>query len=597
MRRKVMTALMAGTLIGLAALAGPPPTSATEDTFYISVDTITVGGSCTDPDVNYNPVNGLEPSLLAVYGNEDFGTGDTIILCDNGVGIDYVFESNTPSQDIASKEITITGESGQEVVLDANGFDPFIFANGTLNIENLVIQDAGTAITMSGTPTLNVTDVTFEDGADVGDMTGQSIDSSGIVSVVGSTFTHNYSSGSGGAIYLSNAVSVTISDSVFGNPNDDTFGNFASDDGGDIYVSGGAGLATLSISNSQFHDAYVYGDGGSIAAICAESVISGITISGAQSDENGAGLYLDDDSGCGADYTVTVSNSRFLDTDADDQGGAISNGQDGDGPLTEVIVSGGYFYQNEADSGAAINLDYTNLTVSNSTFIENHARDDGGGAFELYDNENVVITGSRFDGNTSVGSSGGVIQQNGSVDSLRLVGNTFTQNTTEGSGGVIYAHYTESLTIESNVFQRNTAGSQGGAIRVRRGTSGTSITGNTFTGNSAEQGGAVSINDGEVDSYLWSVSRNTFTKNRATLNGGALHMALDDSGNVVTPNVKKNRFRGNSAPAAGAVVVESDYGTGRAILKRYERGLRGNSFQANRGTSDRRSANIGVHFD
>jgi predicted outer membrane repeat protein len=464
-------------------------------------------------------------------------------------------------------------------------------------VENLVIQDAGTAITMSGTPTLNVTDVTFEDGADVGDMTGQSIDSSGIVSVVGSTFTHNYSSGSGGAIYLSNAVSVTISDSVFGNPNDDTFGNFASDDGGDIYVSGGAGLATLSISNSQFHDAYVYGDGGSIAAICAESVISGITISGAQSDENGAGLYLDDDSGCGADYTVTVSNSRFLDTDADDQGGAISNGQDGDGPLTEVIVSGGYFYQNEADSGAAINLDYTNLTVSNSTFIENHARDDGGGAFELYDNENVVITGSRFDGNTSVGSSGGVIQQNGSVDSLRLVGNTFTQNTTEGSGGVIYAHYTESLTIESNVFQRNTAGSQGGAIRVRRGTSGTSITGNTFTGNSAEQGGAVSINDGEVDSYLWSVSRNTFTKNRATLNGGALHMALDNSGNVVTPNVKKNRFRGNSAPAAGAVVVESDYGTERAILKRYERGLRGNSFQANRGTSDRRSANIGVHFD
>jgi predicted outer membrane repeat protein len=542
-------------------------------------------------------MNGLEPSLLAVYGDEDFGTGDTIILCDNGVGIDYVFESDTPSQDIASKEITITGESGQEVVLDAVGFDPFSFANGTLNIQNLVIQDAGTAITMSGTPTLNVTDVTFEDGADVGDMTGQSIDSSGIVSVVGSTFTHNYSSGSGGAIYLSNAVSVTISDSVFGNPNDDTFGNFASDDGGDIYVSGGAGLATLSISNSQFHDAYVYGDGGSIAAICAESVISGITISGAQSDENGAGLYLDDDSGCGADYTVTVSNSRFLDTDADDQGGAISNGQDGDGPLTEVIVSGGYFYQNEADSGAAINLDYTNLTVSNSTFIENHARDDGGGAFELYDNENVVITGSRFDGNTSVGSSGGVIQQNGSVDSLRLVGNTFTQNTTEGSGGVIYAHYTESLTIESNVFQRNTAGSQGGAIRVRRGTSGTSITGNTFTGNSAEQGGAVSINDGEVDSYLWSVSRNTFTKNRATLNGGALHMALDDSGNVVTPNVKKNRFRGNSAPAAGAVVVESDYGTGRAILKRYERGLRGNSFQANRGTSDRRSANIGVHFD
>jgi hypothetical protein len=107
----------------------------------------------------------------------------------------------------------------------------------------------------------------------------------------------------------------------------------------------------------------------------------------------------------------------------------------------------------------------------------------------------------------------------------------------------------------------------------------------------------VSINDGEDDSYLWSVSRNTFTKNRATLNGGALHMALDNSGNVVAPNVKGNGFKRNSARAAGAVVVESDYGTELAILKRYERGLRGNSFQGNRATRERRSANIGVHFD
>jgi hypothetical protein len=74
-------------------------------------------------------------------------------------------------------------------------------------------------------------------------------------------------------------------------------------------------------------------------------------------------------------------------------------------------------------------------------------------------------------------------------------------------------------------------------------------------------------------------------------------MALDDSGNVVTPNVKGNRFNRNSAPAAGAVVVESDYGTERVILRRYERALRRNSFQANRATSERRSANIGVHFD
>jgi predicted outer membrane repeat protein len=601
--RKLLTTLTALTLIGGVLLGAPARTLAAGGSavYWISTASVGAGTSCASPTHQYDVANAnkrfndLLDLILADVDFENYASV-TIAICDADNGAEQVYEMDgdtDATDDVSGAEITILGvqwdATGEEdlagtgdVTIDGSGgFSPFEFANADVNIGYLTIDDAfdnntGAGIHFSDTALGFIYELTL-DHVVVNDAYLEEGDGAGVyaaggtVTIRDSRFTENRAAmGFGGAIYVSGAVSVTISDSVFGNPNYDTFGNFASDGGGDIYVSGGAGLATLSISNSQFYDAHAYGSGGSIAAICAESVISGITISGAQSDENGAGLYLDDDSGCGADYTVTVSNSRFLDTDADDQGGAISNGQDDEGPLTEVIVSGSYFYQNEADSGAAINLDYTNLTVSNSTFIENHARDDGGGAFELFRNENVVITGSRFDGNTSVGSSGGAILQNGSVDSLR---------------------------IESNMFQRNTAGSQGGAIRVSRGTSGTSITGNTFTENSAEQGGAVSINDGEDDSYLWSVSRNTFTKNRATLNGGALHMALDDSGNVVTPNVKKNRFRGNSAPAAGAVVVESDYGTERAILRRYERGLRGNSFQGNRATRERRSANIGVHFD
>ena len=603
--RKLLTTLTALTLIGGVLLSAPARTLAAGGSavYWISTASVGAGTSCASPTHQYDAANAdkrFNDLLDLILEDVDTQGYDsvTIAICDADNGAAQVYEMDLdtdPTDDVSGAEITIlgvqwdaTGEANLEdlagagdVTIDSNGsWSPFEFENADVSIGYLTIDrpfdnNTGAGVHFSDTAGGFIYELTLDhvvvndaylaagDGAAV-------YAAGGIVTITDSTFTDNSAAdGRGGAIYVSNAVSVTISDSVFGNPNDDTFGNFASDGGGDIYVSGGAGLATLSISNSQFHDAYVYDNGGSIAAICAESVISGVTISGAESHDNGAGLYLDDDSGCTTDYTVTVSNSRFLNNDSRDQGGAISNGQDGEGPLTEVIVSGSYFYQNEADSGAAINLDYTNLTVSNSTFIENHARDDGGGAIELYENENVVITGSRFDGNTSVGSS----------------------------GGAIYAEDTESLTIESNKFQRNTAEGQGGAIRVQTGASGTSITRNTFTGNSAEQGGAVSINDGEDDSYLWSISRNTFTKNRATLNGGALHMALDDSGNVVTPNVKRNRFKGNSAPVAGAVVVESDYGTERAILKRYERGLRGNSFQANRATRDRRSANIGVHFD
>lgn len=609
--RKFLTTLTALTLIGGVLLGAPVRTLAVGESavYWISTASVGAGTGCASPTHQYATVEGqyfnnLLDDILADVDTQNYASV-TIAICDADNGAEQVYQmvgDTDPTDDVEGAEITIAGVQWDatseadvagpgDVVIDGmntfdvegaavGGYSPFEFDNadvyiGYLTIDNAFDTDTGAGIHFSDTALGFIYELTLDhvvvndaylEGGD-----GAAVYAAGsIVTITDSTFTDNRTDdGNGGAIYVVDAVSVTISDSVFGNPNDDSLGNFSSDGGGDIYVSGGGALATLNISNSQFYDASSYGVGGSIAAICAESVISGVTISGAESDYNGAGLYLDDASGCGPDYTVTVSNSSFLNTDAGDQGGAISDNQaDTVSPLTEVIVTGSYFYQNEADLGAAINLDGTTLTVSNSTFIENHALDDGG-ALELCNNVAVTVTGSRFVGNTSV-DSGGAIQQNCEISIL---------------------------TIESNKFQGNTALGQGGAIRVQTGTSGTSITRNTFTGNSAEQGGAVSINDGEDDSYLWSITRNTFTKNRATLNGGALHMALDNSGNVVTPNVKRNRFKGNSAPAAGAVVVESDYGTGRVILKRYERGLRGNSFQSNRGTSDRRSANIGVHFD
>lgn len=602
--RKFFTTLTAATLIGGVLLGAPARTLAVGESavYWISTASVGAGTGCASPTHQYDAtnvnkrINDLLDLILADVFLEDYPSF-TIAICDADNGAEQVYEMDAdtdPTIDVAGAEITILGvqwdategvedlAGAGDVTIDGSGdWSPFEFANADVNIGYLTIDnasdyDTGAAIHFSDTALGFIFELTLDhvviNDAYLEEGDGAAVYAAGgIVTITDSTFTDNSAdNGSGGAVYVADAVSVTISDSVFGNPNDDSFGNFAHNYGGDIYVTGGGALADLSISNSQFYDAYAEDEsGGSIAAICAASVISGVTIRGAEAGYNGAGLYFNDDSGCGADYTVTVTNSSFLNNDAGNQGGAISDAQDAsDSPLTDVIVTGSYFYQNEANRGAAINLDGTTLTLSNSTFIENDALSDGG-ALELCDNEAVTVTGSRFVGNTS-----------------------------EDSGGAIQVDCdTANLTIESNKFERNTAGDQGGAIRVQWGSSEISITSNTFTGNSAEQGGAVSVNDDEVDSYLWSITRNTFIKNRATLNGGALHMALDNSGNVVTPNVKKNRFRGNSAPAAGAVVVESDYGTERVILKRYERGLRGNSFQSNRATRDRRSANIGVHFD
>jgi predicted outer membrane repeat protein len=562
MRRKVMTALMAGTLIGLAALAGPPPTSATEDTFYISVDTITVGGSCTDPDVNYNPVNGLEPSLLAVYGNEDFGTGDTIILCDNGVGIDYVFESNTPSQDIASKEITITGESGQEVVLDANGFDPFIFANGTLNIENLVIQDAGTAITMSGTPTLNVTDVTFEDGADVGDMTGQSIDSSGIVSVAGSTFAHNYSSGDGGAIDADGAVTVDAS-AFTGNESDDLGGAIYS--GGELQVTdsqfdsnitenyGGAiyAAAGISVSDSAFEaNSATSVDGGAIYADTGEVSVSNTDFSNNEAFNAGGALYIFD-----ADAIAAISDSTFNSNSAD-YGGAIVSYD------SEVAITDSHFEENftvwESEEmgadfgGAAYYLWLGSLHVEDSTFTRNVAPDTSAGAgIHLYKGS-LEVDNSMFTGNQA--GQGPAIYSWGSDlgfeedESVVISDSTFLRNRNtwlDDGGAIAHERNGRDFTLTGSLFRGNVGPRWGGAVETWKVDGETTIENNVFMLNTAREGGALWI---DVRNGVEGIRGNQFKKNRARL-GGAISFECEtvSARSVVRVLTRQNRFSGNVA--------------------------------------------------
>jgi predicted outer membrane repeat protein len=469
MRRKLITALMSGVLLGLAVLAVPQPTQATAGvTFYISANNAVGGGigasvGCAAPDVKYLAGTGLNAALGAIYADSDFDSGDEIVLCDIDTtdgNVDYVMVA--------------------DVAFDDGNFDDDNNA-GTANAATLDLSDAVApgSVTIRG------------DADDV------------------------------------NSIVIDAND--------------------------GDGPDTGGYSPFDFTDANV--------------TIEFLTILNAWDDSAGGAIHvIEDDSTNGLTLTL---NSVVIEY-------AYAQGGDGAGAhvMGDVVITDSVFEDN-ATGGAPAG--------------------DGGAVYATGD---VTITDSEFIGNSAEGY-GGAVYVDGElrVSQVSVTDTIFDGNTSGNSGGAIYAASIESLTIESNQFRRNTAAGQGGAIRVQWGTGGTSITRNTFTENSAEQGGAVSINDGEDDSYLWSISRNTFAKNRATLNGGALHMALDNSGNVVAPNVKGNGFKRNSARAAGAVVVESDYGTELAILKRYERGLRGNSFQGNRATRERRSANIGVHFD
>jgi hypothetical protein len=357
--------------------------------------------------------------------------------------------------------------------------------------------------------------------------------------------------GYGGAVYatVGSPDTVTISSSMFGDPENDSQGNYSLYGGGDLYIDGGAAedqVADLTISNSAFYDGTVNdGNGGSIASVCAATVLTGVTIRDSYASNDGGGLWASDDEGCSSDYSVTISNSRFLGTEAGVQGGAISNDQDDAESLKDVIVKGSYFYQNEAGSGAAINLDHANLTVSKSSFIENQINSDDGGAMEFCENDNITISSSRFEGNLS-SNDGGAIQVNCGLETMRLAGNSFIENEAEYNGGAI--------SIE---------GFNGSSILI--------ATSNKFLGNKAEDSGgvfSVYLNASARDSSLLrNLKRNTFRANRADSNGdgdgsgGILRISYDDfDGRSPQRRLESALRSGNSVQGAriGLIVQYND---------------------------------------
>ena len=161
------------------------------------------------------------------------------------------------------------------------------------------------------------------------------------------------------------------------------------------------------------------------------------------------------------------------------------------------------------------------ITISNSSFIDNHCAEGGGGAlfFRAAGGGNagdatVTISNSVFSGNTSGtdnGGAGGAIAAN-SAGTLTITKSLFVGNSTpqpNGSGGAIYNFMT------------------------------TTITDSTFLNNSARHGGAT------YSAGPLTVRNSTFSGNSTCCDGGAIRLDSPADFENVT-------IVGNSAPGGGA---------------------------------------------
>ncbi|MDR3291842.1 MAG: hypothetical protein LBT10_06815 [Methanobrevibacter sp.] len=172
---------------------------------------------------------------------------------------------------------------------------------------------------------------------------------------------------------------------------------------------------------------------GRIFIITSNNVkLDGLTITGGLgNNNNGGGIY-----NTGAN--LSVSNSSFINDTSTDYGGAIYNNNEG----VNFSVSNTRFINNRAhDDGGAIENYGANLSVSNSSFINNTAAGNVGygGAIDVWAGVNVRVSNSSFINNT--GNTGAIYNKNFnfSVIGCDIVGNI--GDGIRNSGGNVTINY------------------------------------------------------------------------------------------------------------------------------------------------------------
>jgi hypothetical protein len=347
------------------------------------------------------------------------------------------------------------------------------------------------------------------------------------------------------------------------------------DGGGDITLSGGGAVRVIEL------DHYV------------DFVVQRITIQrgfvpAGSENESGAGV-LHPWFGTLKVIDVTFDDNHSASVDHDVGGGALYAGG-----LTEAILSGCTFTNNSGSTGGAVLSRSTNLRVVDSVFAGNSATTygesgqygNGGGLYidrmwldapaalsicgTVFERNHAMVHGSALfsyalegggvlfdrctfrdtDMDGSPGGGTGSVYHEG--EPLRLVGSTFSGNSTGAHAGGLFLGGGTDADVENCTFSNNRTPGNAGALWAGGGR--VTVTSSTFAGNDADYGPV--IFKGQSGSVRLT---NVILANNTTANAFsalACHATFEDGGgNVQWPRTKNN---GNADTPCAAGVVFAD---------------------------------------
>ena len=310
------------------------------------------------------------------------------------------------------------------------------------------------------------------------------------LTIANCTFTNNRITGTtGGAIASNNANNVVITDCKFTN-------NYATGVGGAVSITGN----NAKITNCIF------------------------TNNEARNHLGGAVLIY-------GNY-ATVTNNTFTNNKAGRDGGAIDiEGKTESVKCTGALITDNVFTGNTATLGGAVGLNGNDATIANNLFKSNQA---------------TYSKAVKFPG------IGGAMRVMGAKN-IKVINNTFTDNTAYNQGGAFYLEGAKSV-ISKNKFTNNHATNDAGGTMNLKG-NGISISENVISISSSKNaGGAIFINGNNV-----KITNNHISKAKTTASyGGAIQIRGDAA------TITNNEFTRNSAKSnGGAIYVMSDY----AVIK------------------------------
>ena len=153
------------------------------------------------------------------------------------------------------------------------------------------------------------------------------------------------------------------------------------------------------------------------------------------------------------------------------------------------------------------------ITIKNNFFIENNA-DNSSGAIEIpnsYSGNSLTISNNVFLDNSS--PTAGAIQIDGSFTNVLIKQNTFKSNraTSGNAGAISLIPNSGAITVTRNNFINNSATAEGGAISIAAGNAGYDLSHNSYTGNTSSGTGfniynGITQTHNATDSYFNSLT-------------------------------------------------------------------------------------------